>query len=66
MKVLRCREAGFDCDAEFRGQSEQEVMNQAAEHAHEVHRIQITPDVAKKIKDLVRDEPSPQETAGTV
>jgi predicted small metal-binding protein len=64
--VLRCRDAGFDCDAEIRGQSEQEVMNQAAEHAQKAHGMQVTPEVAKQISSLIRDEKSPQESAGTV
>jgi predicted small metal-binding protein len=66
VKVLRCYDAGFDCDAEFRGQSEQEVMDQAAEHAQKAHGLQVTPELAKQISSLIRDEKSPQRSRRTV
>jgi predicted small metal-binding protein len=36
-KELRCADAGFDCDATFQADSEEEIMSQAAEHARTVH-----------------------------
>lgn len=39
MKELRCADVGFDCDARFQADTEDEVMAQAAEHARTVHGI---------------------------
>jgi len=37
MKELRCRDTGANCDAVMRGDSEQDVMDRALEHAQRVH-----------------------------
>jgi predicted small metal-binding protein len=55
MKLVRCREVGFDCDQEIRAESEEEVLHQAAEHVHIVHRIQVTPEVAAQVQSHIRD-----------
>ena len=36
-KQLNCGDVGFDCGAQFNGDTEEEVMTQAAEHAMSVH-----------------------------
>jgi predicted small metal-binding protein len=36
-KQLNCADVGFDCGAQINGDSEEEVMAQAAEHAMTVH-----------------------------
>jgi predicted small metal-binding protein len=56
MKVLRCKDVGFDCPQEIRGQNEEEVLQQAAQHAQDVHHMQVTPEVAEKVKSLIREE----------
>ena len=33
MKTVSCREAGFDCDHIVKGETEEEVMKNGAEHA---------------------------------
>jgi predicted small metal-binding protein len=55
MKILRCRDAGFDCDYEIRAQSEEEVLREAAEHAQQVHRVEVTPELAAQVQSLIRD-----------
>jgi predicted small metal-binding protein len=56
-KVLKCREVGMDCDFEARGETEQQVMQKAAEHAKSEHQIpEITPELAVKVKSAIRDE----------
>jgi predicted small metal-binding protein len=56
-KVLRCREVGMDCDFEARGETEQQIMQRAAEHAKDVHQIsEITPELAAKVKSAIHDE----------
>ena len=46
MKVLHCRDVGFDCDHEIHAQSEEEVLRQAAEHAQSKHGVEVTPELA--------------------
>ncbi|MFQ5857020.1 MAG: DUF1059 domain-containing protein [Anaerolineae bacterium] len=55
-KVLRCRDAGFDCEHEIRAGSEEEILQQAAEHARTVHDVEVTPEMAEQVRDLIRDE----------
>ncbi len=56
MKELKCRDAGFDCEAVVRAESEDEVMAQAVEHAREVHGLaQIDDTTANHIRSQIRD-----------
>lgn len=56
-KVLTCREVGMDCDFVARGNSEEEIMVQAAAHAHKDHGFEsIPPEVIEKVKAAIRDE----------
>jgi predicted small metal-binding protein len=56
MKVLRCRDVGFDCEAVVRAESEQEVLQQVAAHADAVHDVKVTPEMAEQIKTLINNE----------
>jgi predicted small metal-binding protein len=56
-KVLRCREVGMDCDFEARGETENEVLAQAADHAHRDHGMTEIPDeVLTKVKAAIHEE----------
>jgi predicted small metal-binding protein len=57
MKTISCREAGFDCDHVVKGETEEDVMRNGAEHAMKVHGMKeedITPEMKQKIKGLIR------------
>ena len=56
MKILRCREVGFDCDQVIRAQSEEEVLREAAEHAQQIHRVEVTPALAAQVQSYIHDE----------
>ena len=56
MKVLLCRDVGFDCDHKIRAETEEKILNQAAEHARTEHNVEVTPEMASKVKSLIRDE----------
>lgn len=56
MKILHCRDAGFDCEGVIRANSEEEVLNLAAQHAQEVHGVSVTPEMTDQLKTLIRDE----------
>jgi len=57
MKVLRCRDVGFDCDGVMRAETEEEILRQAAEHAKTVHNLsEISEQAVEKIRAVIRDE----------
>jgi predicted small metal-binding protein len=57
MKTLNCRDAGFDCEGEIRGATEEEILTQAAEHARTEHNVQqVSPELAEQLRKLIRDE----------
>ena len=57
MKTLRCRDAGFDCAAVMRAETEEEVLQQAGEHARTVHNLsEISEQTVEKIRTLIHDE----------
>jgi predicted small metal-binding protein len=55
MKVLHCRDVGFECDGVIRAQSEEEVLRQAAEHAQTQHGVQFTPELAAQVRRHISD-----------
>ncbi|MDB5025887.1 MAG: hypothetical protein JWP78_3642 [Mucilaginibacter sp.] len=55
MKTLHCADAGFDCKAVIQADTEEEVLNQAAEHAKTVHNVSVTPEMAEQIKTLIKE-----------
>ena len=56
MKELKCRDAGFDCDAVVRADSEDEIMAQAAEHVRDVHGMaEIDDTTANHIRSQIQD-----------
>ncbi len=55
-KVLRCKDIGMDCDFEVRAETEDEVLEQAAQHAAQVHEItEMTPDLVEKVRGAIAD-----------
>lgn len=60
MKILRCRDVGFDCAAVMRGDSDEELLQQAAEHVKTVHNLsEISEQAVVRIRALIRDETPP-------
>jgi predicted small metal-binding protein len=56
MKVIRCRDAGFDCDGVIRADTEEELLQQAADHAQTDHNVTVTPEMAEQLRTLIQDE----------
>ncbi len=54
MYELKCRHAGFDCPHEIRAASEQEVLQQAAVHARDVHHTEVDEAMARQVAQLIR------------
>jgi len=56
-KILKCSDVGMDCDFVVRGETSEEVMKNAAEHARTAHGIeQIPPELAQKAQAAIKDE----------
>ena len=55
MKTLHCADVGFDCKAVVNANTEEEVLAQAAEHAHSAHGTLVTPEMVEHIKTLIKD-----------
>jgi len=54
---MSCRDAGPDCDFVARGETDEEVMGQVAEHARTAHGMEeVPPELAEKAKAAIRDE----------
>jgi predicted small metal-binding protein len=56
-KVLKCGDLMPGCAFEARGNSEDEVLKVAAEHAKTAHNLrEITPELLTKVRGAIRDE----------
>ena len=56
-KELRCGDVVPGCEFVARGESEHEILQQAAEHARTEHGVnEITPELAEKVRGAIRDE----------
>jgi predicted small metal-binding protein len=56
-KVLRCNDVVGNCDFVARGESEQDILQQASEHARTAHQVsEVTPELAEKVRSAIRDE----------
>ena len=55
-KTLNCRDVGVDCDATFNGETEEEVMAQAREHARTDHGFdEIPAELADRARGMIQD-----------
>lgn len=55
MKELRCKDVGFDCPGIVNAETEDQVLQLAAEHAQAAHQVTITPEMVEQIKPLIHD-----------
>jgi predicted small metal-binding protein len=56
-KVMNCNDVVGNCDFVARGDSEQDILRQAAEHARTAHQVnEVTPELANKVRSAIRDE----------
>jgi predicted small metal-binding protein len=56
-KMVSCRDVGVDCDFVARGETDQDILNQCAEHARSAHNMtDLPPDLATKVKAAIRTE----------
>ncbi len=55
-KVIYCKDAGYDCTEVVRGQTEEEVLQKAAEHAKQHGMAEVTPELAQQMRALIKSE----------
>jgi len=54
---VNCRDVGVDCEFVARGETEQDVLQQCAEHARTAHGMsEIPAELAAKVRSSIRDE----------
>jgi predicted small metal-binding protein len=60
-KSFRCADAGVVCRAQITGATEEEVLQNAVEHAREKHGVDLTASttLAKFAQSAIRDEDEP-------
>jgi predicted small metal-binding protein len=64
-KVLKCSDITPGCNFEIRGNSEDEVLKKADEHAKTAHNMQnMPPDVLSKVRSVIHDEETGAKKAG--
>jgi predicted small metal-binding protein len=55
-KTLCCRDAGVDCDFQARGETIDDVLMQASEHAKSAHGFDgIPPELVEKVQAAIKD-----------
>lgn len=64
-KTFRCRDGGIVCGAEIKGESEDEVLAAAVDHARDKHGVDLTQaqTLARYAKSLIRDSATEQATS---
>lgn len=55
-KVLRCSDLVPGCDFKAEGETEDEVLQKAAAHAKNEHGMNVTPELAEKVKGAIQDK----------
>lgn len=65
MKTLSYRDAGFDGDGEFSGETEGEIIRQAAEYSFSEHNTPFTPEMAEKLSGQLKDDGESAGDSGT-
>lgn len=56
-KVFSCRDVGVECDFVARGQTEEEILQQIAEHGSTAHGMdELSPELAEKVRSGIREE----------
>lgn len=57
-KSFECKHGGVPCGAKITGETEEEVLAKAVEHARKVHKIDLTQaqTLARYAQSLIREE----------
>jgi len=58
MRDFHCSDAGMKCDFVAKGNTDDEILQKAGQHAQKTHGMQVTPDLEKTVRGLIHDESS--------
>ena len=54
-KTMKCGDLMPGCDFEAHGETEEDILKAAAQHAEEAHGLDVTPELAEKVKSVIKD-----------
>ena len=54
-KTMKCGDLMPGCDFEAHGETEEDILKAAAQHAKEAHGLDVTPELAEKVKSVIKD-----------
>lgn len=57
MKLVRCRDHGFDCDFTAKAETEEDILRAVAEHAQHVHKVEVTPELVDMVRTTIQELP---------
>lgn len=56
-KVLYCKDLGFECGFVARGEGEDQLLDQVAQHASGTHGIdEVSPELVERVRAAIREE----------
>lgn len=55
MRILKCRDVGFDCEAEIHAETDDEILRQAAEHVVGTHGLEVTPELVAQVQAQIHN-----------
>jgi predicted small metal-binding protein len=55
MKTLACGDIMPGCEATFQGETEDEILAQAGEHAVTVHGLEVSPEVVELVRSRIKE-----------
>ncbi len=54
-KTMKCGDLMPGCDFVAKGETTDDILKQAADHAKAVHGLDVTPELADKVKSVIKD-----------
>ena len=58
MRDFHCSDAGMKCDFVAKGNTDDEVLKQAGQHAQQAHGMKMSSDLEKTVRGLIHDDSS--------
>ena len=55
-KVLHWSDLVKDCNYQLQAESEEEILQAAAEHAQSVHGMEVTSELAEAVRNAIKEE----------
>ena len=56
MRDFHCSDAGMKCDFVAKGNTDDEVVKQAGQHAQQAHGMKVSSDLEKTVRGLIHDD----------